>query len=167
MATQHQQRQCVVRTGWLVGVSGGREQFLRRDPRGKLLLPVLAGSVAAQLVDQLAGRDPDQPAGWAVRHPFAGPLLRCGEQRLPHRVLGGLEVPVVPYQRGEDPRRQLAQQALDVRAGHISWPDMSMIGRTSTPVNRASGNRDAISAAGSGLSQSTTKYPASCSFASR
>jgi hypothetical protein len=43
---------------------------------------------------------------------------------------------------------------------------MSTTGRISTAPNRASANRAVISTARSSLAQSTTMYPASCSFAS-
>jgi hypothetical protein len=64
--------------------------------------------------------------------PPSGPLERGGQQRFLHRVLATVELPVTANERAEDPRRQLAQQALDVGAlSHISVPASSMTGRTS------------------------------------
>ena len=61
--------------------------------------------------------DRDQPAARVVRDAVARPLRGGREQRLLHRVLGGVEVPVAAHQRAEDLRRQLAQQVLDAVAG--------------------------------------------------
>jgi len=40
-------------------------------------------------------------------------LQRRGEQRLLHRVLANVELPVPSYQRAENLRRQFAQQVPD------------------------------------------------------
>jgi hypothetical protein len=156
MAAERQQDQRVIPQP--LGVGRGREQFLRQGPRGDRLFSLPAGPFAAELVGHPAGGDRDQPPRGAVGHPARGPLRRGGQQRLLDRVLGGLEVAEMPHQRGEDLRRQPAQQVLDVVAGvHISWPDTSMIGCTSTAANRASGMHAAISLARSRLSQSTMR----------
>ena len=54
-----------------------------------------------------------QPRGLSGT-PSLGPLARRRDERLLHRVLGGLEVVVAAHERAEDLRRELAQQALDV-----------------------------------------------------
>lgn len=92
-----------------------------------------------------------------VGNALTGPLHGGGEQRLLDGVLAGVEPAVSPHERAEDPRRQSAQQILGpVGNGHISMPEGSMIGRTSTAPSRASGNRPASSTARSRVSQSTT-----------
>jgi hypothetical protein len=156
MAAQQEQGQRVVAALEVLGVGGGREDLAgQRRGRG---LAAPAGPLAAQLVGQPPGGDADQPALRTVGDALGGPLGRGGQQRLLYGVLGGLEVALVADERGEDPRRQRAQQVLDAGPRrHISWPDRSMIGRTSTAANRASGKRAAISVARSRLSQSTTK----------
>ena len=86
-----------------------------------------------------------QPRGLSGT-PVGRPLRRGGQQRLLHRVLGGVEVPVPADQRAEDLRRQLAQQVLDVggrsrrrgrQPSRSSTP--SRTGRTSTYSPSASG----------------------------
>ena len=57
-----------------------------------------------------------QPRGLSGR-PCGRPLHRRGEQRLLHRVLGGIEVAVPAHQRAEDLRRERAQQVLGGRRG--------------------------------------------------
>ena len=87
-----------------------------------------------------------------------GPLDRGGQQRLLDGVLARVELPVTAHEHAEDLRRQPAQQVhvIGVRS-HISAPAPSMSGRTSSGVKRALGHRRAISAARSGLSQSTIR----------
>src|SRR5262245_45828024 len=156
MTTQGEQNKRVVTS--LRHIRRGRDELddRRTPPTGLLTTP---------LIGQLPRRDPDQPRVRPIRHPIRRPPRRRREQSLLRGVLRRLEVPVPPHQGGEDPRREATQQVL--QPGHISCPAMSMIGRTSTAANRASGNRDASSSARAALSQSNTKYPASCSFASR
>ena len=109
-----------------------------------------------------------QPRGLSGT-PSRRPLRGGGEQRLLHRVLGGVEVPVAPDQRAEDLRRQPAQQVLDAltrsRRAQISrlGRRLSTIGRTSayrSSARACSGrgrvaSRAAISVARSKLSHST------------
>ena len=91
-------------------------------------------------------------------HALRRPLVRGGQQRLLHRVLAGVEVPVPAHERAEDLRRQLAQQALDAHVvDHISIPAGSMTGRTSIGANLALGHAAAISTARSIVSHSTMR----------
>jgi len=67
-------------------------------------------------------------------------LDRGGEQRLLHRILARVELPVAPDEQAEDLWRKLAQQALDsLIRSHISVPASSMSGRTSIAQKRALG----------------------------
>ena len=74
-----------------------------------------AGALAAELVDQPAARPP-RPARTAdcPGRPRPATAAAAGEQRLLHRVLGRVELPVPPDQHPEDLRRQLAQQARSI-----------------------------------------------------
>ena len=85
---------------------------------GDLALP--AGLLAAHLVDQPPRGDPDQPGLRVVGDAVGGPLHGGGEQRLLHRVLGGVEVPVAPHERAEHLRRELAQRLIHGGAHVIS-----------------------------------------------
>jgi len=77
------------------------------------LLPPPPGAFAPPAVDQAPGRDGDEPGSRVVGHALFGPLQRRGEERLLHRVLGRVELPVPAHQRAENLRRELAQQVLD------------------------------------------------------
>ena len=140
-------------------VAGGRREGLvgGRLGRGRVLAPA-AGLLAAQLVGQAPRRDGDEPGARALGHALLGPLDGRGQERLLHGVLARVEAPVAPHEHAEDLRRQRPQQ-LDVLVGrpHISAPAASMSGRTSSGVKRALGQRSAISAARSALSQSTMR----------
>ena len=118
-------------------------------------------SIGADLVDQSACRDGDQPAARIIRYAVGRPLVGRGQQPLLDGVLARVELSVASNERAEDLRRQAAQQALDVlcaRRCHMSCPPPAfMIGRTSIAANRALGHRDAISVARSGVSQSTIR----------
>ncbi len=119
-------------------------------------LATAPGLIAPQLVGQATGRDGDQPAAWILRQTLVGPLDGGGQQRLLHRVLARVEVPVPTDEGAEHLRRELPQQVLDARRrAHISSPPGSMIGRTSIAQYRASGQRAAISVARSGVSHWT------------
>jgi hypothetical protein len=103
--------------------------------------------------------DPDQPASRVVRYTLFRPLDGSGEQRLLHRVLGGVEVSEPPDERAEDLGRQVTQQVRDAGArrhrSHISAPpSQSMIGCTSTVPAVASATRAASSTARSWVSTS-------------
>ena len=90
--------------------------------------------------------------------PSLRPLHRGRQQRLLHGVLARVELAVAADQHAEDLRRQAAQQVHVGGVGaHISAPLVSMSGRTSSGVKRALGQRRAISAARSTLSQSTMR----------
>jgi len=64
MAAEHEQDQRVVLAPRSIG--GGREQLVRRGPRGNQLLALPAGLFAAELVGHPAGRDSDQPSQRAL-----------------------------------------------------------------------------------------------------
>ena len=98
-----------------------------------------------------------QPRGLSG-HALRRPLDRGGEQRLLHGVLARVEAPVAADEDAQDLRRQRPQQ-VDVVVGraHISAPAVSISGRTSSGEKRALGQRRAISAARSALSQSTMR----------
>ena len=87
-------------------------------PRGFLQrgdgLPVLSRPLAPPLVDQPPLGRLDQPATRARRDAIAGPVHRCGDQRLLDGILGGVEVAVSAGDHAEDLRRKLAQQDLDI-----------------------------------------------------
>jgi hypothetical protein len=93
--------------------------------------------------------------------------IAAGEVPTDGVILGRVEMPVTPYHRAEDPRRQPPQQVLDLGVRHggdqiSSSARDSMIGRTSanTFATTKSGagqfpNPAAISVARSKLSHST------------
>ncbi|RAO53578.1 hypothetical protein ONO86_01495 [Micromonospora noduli] len=104
-------------------VGGGGAPLLRQHPPGHRVLPPHPGLLATQQVGQPTGRHGDQPATRIVRYAVARPTVRGGDQRLLHRVLGRVEVPVATDQRAEDLRRQLAQQILGGSLRHrVSRP---------------------------------------------
>ena len=115
----------------------------------------------AHLVHQAARGDRDQPAARVIREPAGRPLLRGREQGLLTGVLAQVELPVPAHQRGEDLRRQLAEQALDFApagnngAGHRSGLASCRIGQNSTGSTSAKGMSAAIWSARSSLSQSS------------
>ena len=94
-----------------------------------------------------------------VRQALLRPLHGGGEQRLLHGVLAGVELAVPANEHAEDLRRERTQQVLDHRCCHISVPACSITARTSSTPKpcRTSGQRAAISAARSGVSQSTVR----------
>src|SRR4029077_1677790 len=100
------------------GVGGRGQPLTGRDLPGGRFSPPLPGLFAAQQVGQPAGGDRDQPAARVVRDALGRPLGGGRQQRLLHRVLGGVEVPVPPHQRAEDLRRQLAEQVLGLGTAH-------------------------------------------------
>ena len=69
------------------------------------------------VVGHLSRGDVDEPGAWAVWHPLPRPLLRSGEKSLLHRVFRGGEIAEPPAQGAQHLRREVAQQALDVRDG--------------------------------------------------
>jgi hypothetical protein len=106
MAAQQQQGQrVVVVAGVLLPRTGDRRAVDRRHRRDRVLAPP-ARLLSAKLVDQPPRRDPDQPGPRVLRDALFGPLDGGGEQRLLHRVLGRVEMPVPSHERAEDLRRQ-------------------------------------------------------------
>ena len=144
--------------GRLLVAGRGREALVRGHLRGGGVLPAPAGVLAAQLVGHPARGDRDEPGPRAFGQALPRPLDRGGKQCLLHGVLARVELPVAADQHAEDLRRQPAQQVHVIGVGsHISAPEASISGRTSSGVKRALGHRRAISAARSALSQSTMR----------
>ncbi len=94
--------------------AAGASHCVGQGPPGDGVLTALASLLAAQQVGQPARGDGDQPTARVVRDAVLRPLRGGREERLLHRVLGGVEVPVAAHHRAEDLRRQPAQQVLDV-----------------------------------------------------
>lgn len=157
MAAQEQQGERVVPVRVGHGVGGVAEQFGLRGGQGEAVLAAPARAVAADVVDQLAGGDGDQPAPGVVRDAGPGPLQGGRQQSFLDRVLARVEGAVAAYEHAEDLRRQLAQQVLGgvVRGGHTSAADSCSTGHSSTGSTSANGMSAAISRARSGLSQSS------------
>jgi hypothetical protein len=132
-AAQKEQREGVVLGGSPALTGRGRgEGVPRGEGRDRLLAPA-PGLLAAQLFREPPRRDLDQPPARIVRQPLLRPLLRGGEQRLLHGVLGRPEVPVTTHQRAEDLWRMQAQQVLDLgRTSHTQPPPASWMGRMTT-----------------------------------
>ena len=79
--------------------------------------------------------DVDQPADGVFRPALRGHCVGRREHRLLHRVLGSAEVAEPPHDRGEDLRRGVAQQVLDVsRSAHSSGIGAPITSRTSITV---------------------------------
>jgi hypothetical protein len=137
MAAQEEQAQGVVVTRGSLAVRAGlRSIRLRRLHRGKVLAAA-PRLLAARLVDESARRDLDQPRLRTLRYAGVGPLARRREKRLLNRILGGVEIAMASQHSAEDPRRELAQQALDggVRVWlHISSGGALITWRTSNGV---------------------------------
>jgi hypothetical protein len=96
---------------------------------GDGILAVPPGDLAAQRVGQPAQRHPDQPAARLIRNAFSGPLLRRGDERLLHGLLGRREVLRAADHRAEHLGRQVAQQVLYGHPTSLGGP--LMICRTS------------------------------------
>ncbi len=153
VAAQEQQDQRVVPIRPAVVPGSWHEELVGGHLCRGRVLAAPASLLVAQLVGHPPRRDGDQPAPGALGHPLVGPLNGGGEQRLLHRVLARVEVPVASDERAEDLRREPVQQVLDARVRpHISVPPPPMSGRSSTAQYRASGQRVAISVARSALS---------------
>ena len=69
------------------------------------------------LVDEPTFGGPDEPRGRLSRDAVPGPVIGRGDERLLHRVLGGVEVACPSGDDAEDLRREVAQQVLDRRSG--------------------------------------------------
>src|ERR1700682_5672115 len=138
------------------GVVMRGEMFLGRQFKGGCgFLSPSSGALTPPLIDHASGGDGDQPSSRVVGHSLLGPLLRRVEQRLLHRVLTGIELPVAVHQNAEDLRRQLAQQVLDAgfrdqNSGGASMPRRTSMGTLTKPTIR-----DAISSARASFSTST------------
>ena len=127
----------------------------RRLQRGDGLLPAPPRALAAPLVDQPPLGDGQQPRARVVRHALVRPLQRRGEQRLLHRVLARVELPVPAYQHAEDLRRELAQQVLDPAVRRHTSGGASPTWRTSIGSWMNATTREAISSARASFSTST------------
>ena len=116
----------------VVGAGGGRIVAGER-PRRREVFPSTTSLLGAVLVGHPARRHAHQPAKRILRHAVARPLLGCGDECFLGGVFGVGEVAVPPHDRTEDPRRQLAQQALGGRGVGHSTPGSGglMICRTS------------------------------------
>src|SRR5262249_27392556 len=110
--------------------------FGGQRPLGNGVLSALTSLLAAQQIGQLAGGDRDQPPKRFVRTPLGRPGRGRGDERLLGCVLGHVEMTVTSNQRAEDPRRELAQQVLELGLRQC-WVQMSSslrdsaMGRTS------------------------------------
>jgi hypothetical protein len=121
VTAQEQQCQAVVLIG--AGLLPRLPRLLQGGDGGRVvLLPAPPGMLAADLVNQAAGGDGEQPPLRAFRHPAGRPGGDRVGHRLLHRILTGAEPAVAAHQRGKYLRRQLAQQFGDVlrtwRPGH-------------------------------------------------
>ena len=153
VAAEEQQRQRVVALAALVE---------ERLGLGDVGLAPPARRLAARDVDQAPRRDRDQPARGRRGKPVARPLHRGREQRLLHGLLALVErhPPVAPHERGEDPRRGVAQRRLDRarrggRAAHRPSSADPITARTSIAPRSMPGQAAAISIARSSLATST------------
>ena len=72
------------------------------------------GSLAPPLVHESAAGDGRQPRPGIVRAAVARPVLGGRDQRVLDSVVGGVEIAGAARQRGEDPRREVAQQVLEI-----------------------------------------------------
>jgi len=110
-----------------------RERRIGGNLRSGGLLALSPRPLTAQLVDEAARGDGDEPRPWVLRDTLLRPLQRPCEQRLLHGVLAGVEPAVAANEHAEDLRRERAQLVLDLSpSGHTSEAVMCMIGRTST-----------------------------------
>ena len=140
MATEEQQRQGVVPIVDVLVAGRGRHEFTASAVPRRPTPDVHARTRCAKLIGQSARRDRDQPTPRVLRQRLPRPPERGREQRLLHRVLACVEVPVTTDERAQDLRGELTQQVLDVGVrAHISSPATCISGRTSTAVSRASG----------------------------
>ena len=87
-----------------------RAQTLERLELGAL---GLQRALAAQAVDRLVARDPRDPGAGVVRDAVARPALERDDERLLHRLLGGVEVAEDADQGRDRPSRLVPEQAVD------------------------------------------------------
>src|SRR5439155_13435760 len=107
VAAQKQERERVIRLGQLL-----RARCLEGSQRH---LATPTGTLAAPFVHKTPGGDRQQPRPRIVGNASLGPLERRSQECLLHRILTGVEVAVSPREPAEDPRREVTQQALDIR----------------------------------------------------
>ena len=154
MAAHEQQNQRVVGVrGELVG--GWGHPLRGQGPLGNGVLSALTSLLAAQQIRQSARGDGDQPSKRIIGTPVLRPGGRRGDERFLGRVLGRVEMAVTTHERAEDPRRQLAQQVLElvVRKWLVQMSSSlrdSAIGRTSMT--------DALAYAGPGSSRAQPRF---------
>ena len=111
MAAHEEQDERVVLLG-VASSSAAARSARSACTRPTTSLAPAARDLAADVIGHAPRRDLDQPAARVVGHALARPLLRRGDQRLLHRVLGRGEVAEAPDDRAEHLRRELAQQVL-------------------------------------------------------
>ena len=142
MRAEHEHLERVVAVGVGLPFGGGRgEPAVRRRVRRVVHLAAGSRLTAPQLVDQPAGRHPDQPRPWIVGDAIGRPLSRSRHERLLHRVLARREVAAATQQGSEDVWRVLPPRVLAAEVGHWSSPPGHIAGRSSTvspgPLNLA------------------------------
>jgi hypothetical protein len=152
-AEQQGQRVVIVRRA---GIGRRGDQLGGWRGHGDQLFAGAPRIFAAHLVHQAAGGHRDQPAARVLRQ-LPWPGLRGRQQRLLAGVLAQVELAVPAHQRGQDLRRQLAQQVLDtVRPRiHRSVLASCKMGHSSTGSTSAKGMSAAIASARSSFSQSS------------
>ena len=94
----------------------------RPFPRCDDLLPVHAGTIRPPRIDQPAGGAAGEPSLRLLRDSRAGPAVGGRDERLLDGVLRRVEVAVPARERAKDPRRELAQQVLDITLRRQRWP---------------------------------------------
>jgi hypothetical protein len=87
------------------------------EPGGELA--VGSSSIAPTLVDQPPTRNGRQPRPGIRGRAFGRPVVGGRDEGLLDSVVGGIEVARTPRERGEDPRREVAQQVLDGDRGGL------------------------------------------------
>jgi hypothetical protein len=113
VAAEHKEVEGVVAiAGWL------RSAVQRRVSKPGLeiedrLLALPPRALAAPGIHQSPPGDGDEPRARVVGDPLLGPLPGGGDERLLHRVLARLELPVPADERAEHARGQLAKQVVD------------------------------------------------------
>src|SRR5919106_1558195 len=135
MAAEEEQAQRVVAVRRRSSAGARRRSIVILRLHRRELLPAAPRFLAAHLVGHPASGDLDQPAPRVIGYAGLGPLPRGRQKRFLHRVLGGVEIPMTSQHRAENPRRELAQQALDGglrgRCRHISSGGALLTWRTS------------------------------------
>ena len=86
----------------------------RSNTESAIPAETIASDLAGRLIENLHHQQAKLPAN-ATRNDWYMALAYTVRERVLDRVLAGIEVAVAPDQDSEDLRRQLAQQALDLR----------------------------------------------------